>query len=77
MEAEVVIIQSLPNRAFRLGADNLPERSTLGVEISPIWHGFIWKFCGIIAQAEILWIKLLCGRAERHAGAPGPRQPDA
>jgi hypothetical protein len=48
----------------------LPETSTVNVEISPLLHGFIWKFRCIIAQAGILWLKLLYVRAERHTGGP-------
>ena len=54
-----------------IGPYNLPERSPLGVEISPLRHRFIWKFRRIIAQAGILWLKLLCAMADRHTEGPG------
>jgi hypothetical protein len=41
-----------------IGADNFPETSTVGVEISLLLPGFIWKFRRIIAQEGILYLKL-------------------
>jgi hypothetical protein len=35
---------------------NLPERSTVHVELSPLRRGFIWKFRCIIAQPGIVWL---------------------
>jgi hypothetical protein len=51
--------------------DILPETSTVGVEICPRSRGYMLKFRRIIAQAGILWLKLLCVMAERHTGGPG------
>jgi hypothetical protein len=53
-----------------IGLYNLPERSTVNVEISSLLGGFIWKFRRIIAQAEILWLKTFYVIAERHSGVP-------
>jgi hypothetical protein len=53
-----------------IGPDNLPERSTMTVEISPLIHRFMLKWRRIIAQAGFLWLKLLCVMAERQTGGP-------
>jgi hypothetical protein len=50
---------------------NPPETSTVGVEIIPLLGGFIWRCGGIIAQAGILYLKILCVMAEGNAGSPG------
>jgi len=54
-----------------IGPYNLPETSTVNVEISPLLRGFIWKFRRIIAQAGILWLKTFYVIAERHTGGSG------
>jgi hypothetical protein len=41
-----------------------PETSTVGVEIIPLLGGFIWQCGGIIAQAGILYLKVLCVMAD-------------
>jgi hypothetical protein len=41
-----------------------PETSTVGVEIIPLLGGFIWQCGGIIAQAGILSLKVLCVMAD-------------
>ena len=56
-----------------IGPYDLPETSTVNIEISPLLRGFIGKFRSMIAQAGILWLKLLCVMAERPIGGPGSR----
>jgi hypothetical protein len=46
------------------GPHNLPERSTVTVEMSPLLCGFIGKFHRIIAQTGVLWPKTFCVIAE-------------
>jgi hypothetical protein len=56
---------------------NLPERSTVNVEISPLLRGFIWTFRRIIAQPGILSLKIFGVMAEGNTRAPGRSQPEA
>jgi hypothetical protein len=53
--------------------DKLPETSTVHVEISPLISGFMWRFRRIIAQARILWIRVLCILAVRPIRGPSSR----
>jgi hypothetical protein len=50
--------------------DNLPETSTVNVEINPRRRGFIWKFRRIIPQAGILWLKVFGVMAEGSGRVP-------
>src|SRR5262245_49237356 len=44
--------------------DILPGNSMVGVEICSRSRGYMLKFCRILAQAGILWLKRLCVRAD-------------
>jgi hypothetical protein len=55
---------------------NLPEHPAVNVKINPLQCGFISRFRRIIAQAGMLWPKLLCVRADRQLGAPRRCMPD-